>query len=112
MFLGFFALLNANGDEGKKAKLISPLFEKSDDVFCFHFWFSASGPNIGTLSILKTKAADINVSETIWSWKTDSSNPVSEQWTEAQVEYQVELKCLTGYTDLCFTTSEYLYQLI
>ena len=52
--------MNANGKQGKVAKLLSPMFMKSDETFCVHFWFSASGPNIGTLSIWRAKVSDIS----------------------------------------------------
>ena len=81
--------MNANGDQGKKAWLYSPLFEKSDDTFCLHFWFSASGPNIGSLSVLRAKANDVSKKKNIWQWITDADNPVSDGWTEAQVQYVV-----------------------
>ena len=86
---GYFALLNANGDQGKKARLYSPLFEKSDDTFCLNFWFSASGPHIGTLSVLKAKANDVSKKTNIWQWTTDGDNPVSDGWTQAEVPYVV-----------------------
>ena len=83
--------MNANGDKGKKAQLYSPLFEKSGDTFCLHFWFSASGPNIGTLSVLRAKANDVSKKTNIWQWTTDGDSPVSDGWTEAQVQYVVRI---------------------
>ena len=86
---GYFALVNANGKEGDKARLLSPMFEKSDETFCVHFWFSASGPNIGTLSIWKAKVSDISKKKNLWQYVANEDNPVSDAWTEAQVQYVV-----------------------
>ena len=81
--------MNANGKEGKVARLISPLFEKSDDTYCLHFWFSASGPNIGKLQVFKAKVADISKRTKLWELVTDDDNQVSDGWTEGQVQYVV-----------------------
>ena len=86
---GYFALVNANGKQGKKARLLSPMFEKSDETFCVHFWFSASGPNIGTLSIWRAKVSDIKKKKNLWQYAANQDNPVSDGWTEAQVQYVV-----------------------
>ena len=86
---GYFALVNANGIKGETAKLLSPMFMKSDETFCVHFWFSASGPNIGTLSIWRAKVSDISNKKNLWQYKANQDNPVSDAWTEAQVQYVV-----------------------
>ena len=86
---GYFALVNANGKQGKKAKLLSPMFMKSDKTFCVHFWFSASGPNIGTLSVWRAKVSDISKRKNLWQYVANQDNPVSDAWTEAQVQYVV-----------------------
>ena len=86
---GYFALVNANGKQGNKSRLLSPMFEKSDETFCVHFWFSASGPNIGTLSILRAKVSDISKKKNLWQYVANEGNPVSDAWTEAQVQYVV-----------------------
>ena len=81
--------MNANGKQGKVAKLLSPMFMKSDETFCVHFWFSASGPNIGTLSIWRAKVSDISKKKKLWQFEANQGNPVSDAWTEAQVQYVV-----------------------
>ena len=69
------------------------MFEKSDDTFCVHFWFSASGPNVGTLSIWRAKTSDISNpnpnQKKLWQFVANQNNPVSDAWTEAQVQYVV-----------------------
>ena len=81
--------MNANGKQGKVAKLLSPMFMKSDETFCENLWFSASGPNIGTLSIWKAKVSDISKKKRLWQFEANPDNPVSDTWTEAQVQYVV-----------------------
>ena len=91
MFLGFFALVNANEDhqENSVANMNSPIFERSDDTFCINFWFYASAPNIGSLNILKTKANDDSIFKVLWSFLTGDSTDVSNLWQEGQVPYLV-----------------------
>ena len=78
-----------HGKQGKVAKLLSPMFMKSDETFCVHFWFSASGPNIGTLSIWRAKVLDISIKKKLWQFEASQGNPVSDAWTEAKVQYVV-----------------------
>lgn len=103
-FAGYFALVGALGlhaSEGKRARLYSPMFLKSDETFCLHFWFSASGPNIGTLQVYRAKVSDVAKKAKIWEFVAGKENTVSDAWSEGQIQYVVSFPLTIFTTFTC-----------
>ena len=73
--------------EGLSARLISPYFTLSEEIFCFHFWFSLSGPNISTLRVLK--GSNDGEQLPLWELAASEETDLSSEWIEAQTQYKV-----------------------
>ena len=65
----------------------SPVFQMTFHFHCIHFWFYASAPNIGSLTIIRVKASDDTKRTNLWFFNTGDSTDGSDLWQEGQVQY-------------------------